>query len=59
MTVEVIPVTNKTVDKMLAIIDKKKYKPFYIVGAKYKLFYFLYRVFPHSWFIAITRKTFS
>lgn len=47
------------VKKMIKIIEKKRYKPMYIVGGKYKLLYFLYRITPHSLFFAATRKIFS
>ena len=47
------------VKKIIKIIEKKKYKPMYIVGKKYKFLYFLYRITPHSLFFAATRKIFS
>ncbi len=47
------------VGKIVSIINKKKYKPMYIVGKKYKLLYFMYRIVPHSLFMKITRKIFS
>ena len=50
---------KRAVDKIAAIIAKRRYKPMYIVGAKYKFLYFLYRVTPHSLFMSATRKLFS
>ena len=47
------------VKKIAAIIQKKRYKPLYIVGAKYKALYFLYRIMPHKWFFSATGKLFS
>lgn len=47
------------VGKIAAIINKKSYKPMYIVGNKYKFLYFMYRIVPHSLFMKITRKIFS
>ena len=47
------------VGKIIKIVEKGKYKPMYIVGGKYKLLYFLYRVTPHSLFMSVTRKIFS
>lgn len=47
------------VKKIIKIIEKKKYKPMYIVGKKYNFLYFLYRITPHSLFFAATRKIFS
>ena len=42
--------------KMFNIINKKKYKPFYIIGAKYKLLYFVTKITPKSWLLNITNK---
>lgn len=47
------------VGKIMRIISKKRYKPMYIVGNKYKFLYLLYRITPHSLFMAVTRKMFS
>lgn len=38
------------------ICKKKKLKPMYIVGAKYKILYFLKRIFPLSTFMYFTSK---
>ncbi len=45
--------------KIAKIISKKKYKPFYIVGAKYKFLYALYRIFPLAWFLRATGAMFN
>ena len=45
--------------KIVNIIGKKHYKPFYIVGKKYKLLYTLYRVFPLSFILKATGKMFA
>lgn len=47
------------VGKIIGIIEKRRYKPMYIVGKKYKLLYFLYRITPHKLFMGITEKIFS
>lgn len=47
------------VNKIYGIIAKRRYKPMYIVGMKYKLLYFMYRIVPHGWFFAATRRLFS
>jgi len=49
----------KAVNKMIKIIERRRYKPMYIVGAKYKLFYFLYRILPHGLFMKVVGKLFS
>ena len=41
------------------IIAKKKYKPFYIVGKKYKFLYALYKIFPLSTILSFTGKMFA
>ena len=45
--------------KIEKIIMKKKYKPFYIVGAKYKFLYALYRIFPLNIILSVTGKMFA
>lgn len=45
--------------KIEKIIAKKKYKPFYIVGRKYKMLYALYRIFPLSVILSATGKMFA
>lgn len=47
------------VGKMLKIIEKRRYKPMYIVGKKYKALYFLYCIVPHGMFMRFTEKIFS
>jgi len=43
-------------EKMFKIINKKKSKPFYIIGGKYKLLYFMTKITPKSWLLKITNK---
>ncbi len=45
--------------KMLKIMSKKKLKPFYIVGRKYKFLYALYRIFPLNVILSATGKMFA
>ena len=40
-------------------IKKKKCKPFYIIGAKYKFLYFLSRITPKSWLLKFTAKLYD
>lgn len=40
-------------------IKHKKCKPFYIIGFKYKLLYFLTRITPKSWLLNITNKLYG
>ena len=47
------------VDKIYKIINKKKLKPEYIVGGKYKLLYFAMRFFPKSCYINFVEKHFG
>ncbi len=42
--------------RIAKICEKRKPKPFYIVGAKYKVLYLLKRLFPTSWFVAAAKK---
>ncbi|MDD2445458.1 MAG: SDR family NAD(P)-dependent oxidoreductase [Clostridia bacterium] len=42
--------------KVFKIINKKKLKPQYIIGKKYKFLYILYKIFPLNWFIKATNK---
>ena len=42
--------------KIIKIINKKKYKPEYIVGNKYKVLYFFKRILPLSLYLRFTRK---
>jgi hypothetical protein len=44
-------------DIIAKICEKKKLKPMYIVGTKYKVLYFLKRIFPLSVFMHFTQKT--
>ena len=45
--------------KIEKIIAKKKYKPFYIIGRKYKFLYALYRLFPLNVILSATGKMFA
>ncbi|MBE5738124.1 MAG: SDR family NAD(P)-dependent oxidoreductase [Clostridiales bacterium] len=45
--------------KMYLLSIKKKTKPFYIIGGKYKLLYFLTKITPKSWLLAITNKLYG
>jgi short-subunit dehydrogenase len=47
---------KKVCDKIYKIIDKAKYKPFYIVGAKYKVFWFFKKILPESVFTFFIKK---
>lgn len=47
------------VNKIYKIINKKKLKPEYIVGGKYKLLYFAMRFFPKSCYINFVEKHFG
>lgn len=40
-------------------INKKKCKPMYIIGGKYKLLYFLTKITPKSWLLNITEKIYG
>ncbi len=39
------------------IANKKKNKPMIIIGRKYKVLYFLSKIFPKSWFLHFTNKS--
>lgn len=45
--------------RMYKKINKKKTKPFYIIGGKYKLLYFLTKITPKSWLLKITNKLYG
>lgn len=45
--------------KIEKIIAKRRYKPFYIVGGKYKALYALYRIFPLGAILGATGKMFA
>lgn len=45
--------------KIEKIIAKKRYKPFYLVGKKYKFLYALYKVFPLNVILKSTGKMFA
>lgn len=47
------------VNKMYKKIRKKKSKPFYIIGGKYKMLHFLTKVTPKSWLLSITNKLYG
>ncbi|MBO5910270.1 MAG: SDR family NAD(P)-dependent oxidoreductase [Clostridia bacterium] len=40
-------------------INNKNSKPFYIIGTKYKVLYFMSRITPKSWLLAITNKLYG
>ena len=40
-------------------INKHRTKPFYIIGGKYKILYFLTRITPKSWLLAITGRLYG
>ncbi len=44
---------------VIKVANKKHPKPLYIVGAKYKVFYFLQRVFPLRWVHGVIYKHFG
>lgn len=45
--------------KIYNISNKKHTKPMYIIGAKYKVFYFFSKILPKSWFNKILEELFS
>ena len=45
--------------KIEKIIAKKRYKPFYLVGGKYKALYAAYRIFPLSVILNATGRIFA
>lgn len=47
------------VNRMYKKIKKKKSKPFYIIGGKYKLLYFLTKLTPKSLLLSITNKLYG
>lgn len=47
---------KKCASIMFKKINKKHSRPFYIIGAKYKLLYFVTRITPKSWLLNITEK---
>lgn len=40
-------------------INHKKSKPFYIIGTKYKILYFITKITPKSWLLGITNKLYG
>jgi len=40
-------------------VKKNRLKPFYIIGGKYKFLYFLTRITPKSWLLALTAKLYG
>ena len=44
---------------MFKKINKKRTKPMYIIGGKYKFLYFLTRITPKSWLLNITNKLYG
>lgn len=49
---------DKATQKMVKMINKKKLKPQYIMGARNKFFYHLQKFFPKSWFLKVMTKIF-
>lgn len=45
--------------KILGIVAKKRYKPMYIVGGKYKFLYALYKFLPLNWILRATGGMFA
>ena len=45
--------------KIFKCINRCKTKPFYIIGGKYKLLYFLTRITPKSWLLKMTNKLYG
>lgn len=45
--------------KIYNAINKNKTKPFYIIGGKYKVLYFVSRITPKSWLLGITNKLYG
>lgn len=45
--------------KIFKIINKRKTKPFYIIGFKYKVLYFMTRITPKSWLLNITNRLYG
>ena len=45
--------------KIEKIIAKKRYKPFYLVGRKYKALYAAYRIFPLGVILGATGRIFA
>lgn len=45
--------------KIFKIINKIKIKPFYIIGTKYKFFYFISKILPTAFFLKITGKKYG
>lgn len=50
---------EKVGKKIAKLISKKRYKPFYIVGAKYKVLYALYKIVPLSVILRCTGGMFN
>jgi len=48
--------TNYVANKIMKISFKKNTKPLKIIGFKYKILYFLQRIFPTKWFLEVTNK---
>ncbi|MBQ0017463.1 MAG: SDR family NAD(P)-dependent oxidoreductase [Clostridiales bacterium] len=47
------------VGKLHKIVNKKKYKPMYIIGTKYKFLYYVSKFLPKSWYLSIVEKHFG
>ncbi len=51
--------TEYCAKKIFDIIGKKRTRPFYIIGTKYKFLYFLTRITPKSWLLYFTNKLYG
>lgn len=49
----------KCASVMFKKINKKRTRPMYIIGGKYKFLYFLTRITPKSWLLSITNKLYG
>lgn len=50
---------DKCAKKIFKCINRKRCKPFYIIGGKYKVLYFFTRITPKSWLLNITEKLYG
>ena len=50
---------DKCARKMYKLSSKRRTRPFYIIGGKYKMLYLLTRITPKSWLLGITNKLYG
>lgn len=50
---------GKVSKKIFKIINKKRLKPVYIIGAKYRFFYFISKILPYNLLLKITSKKYG